>query len=71
MKLDGISVNYKFNEEDKSTNYEIILKTKEPDVCFQFDFVSYESDWSENIEEVTKSIKYSILTLVECVNQFA
>mgnify|MGYP003524225988 FL=1 len=44
---------------------------KEPDFCFPLDFVSYESDWSENIEEVTKSIKYSIPILVECVNQFA
>lgn len=71
MKLDGISVNYKFNEKEKSTNYEVILKMKEPDVYFPLDFVSHESDWSGNIEDVIKSIKSSIPMLVECVNNFA
>ncbi len=71
MKLDGISVNYKFNEEDKSTNYEVILKMKEPNVCFPCVFVSHESDWSGNIDGVTKMIKSCMSQLDEVVNNFA
>jgi len=71
MKLYGISVNYNFNEQNNVTEYDVILKMKDPNVSFNIMFKLEQNNWRDDIEIFSSIIESSIKQLLGCVDNFS
>lgn len=71
MKLDGISVNYSFNEQSNVTEYEILLKMKDPNVSFNVMFKLDQNNWRDDIKIFSSIMESSIKQLLDAVDNFS